>query len=553
MLFFVCALMFGARVVAVWPNLPQYSIDENEVVETAASMLGGDYEVRLYKYGPLTMYGLASLYAVAAKIPGHSPKVELESLFFNPTFFYALARIFDAVLIVLMAWILYVKSRKHFGEEVAILAGLLLTLPLIENMTRFTVRIDVTLCFFHLLAWLTAIDIAVTNRRRDYILFGVFTGLAVASKPLPGLLVVPVVFIAHFLAHKGERIANHVSLRSLSNLALCFLFLFAAHSVGNPYSVLNFVHFIEAQVSTIGSDSILLWSKGYDLSRFLEVWGWTICILFLVSIIGNCFKTDRKRLIVICYVLCFFAAFSWAPAQTYFYIPLVPPLCLLAAEFILSLFNSENLRSRKAWAVTIILILAFVETTPNLRNRFKLVLISKGDFSANSSALASKKWIEENIPSNTKLLYYGLYPYGPRVVASSGQTQGEIGQYFWFGKGHNKFYADAFKKAYKNYRVANLPVYEIFHLGAQPGEYNLGHGSIHIPPEYLEPDGGRFVGDRIADLCRDQDIEYLVAIRGISHDEFAKEEWLKKLNPQLIASFAGQVSIYKLSAGTIIR
>src|SRR5688572_24214947 len=166
-------------------------IDENEVVEQSAAFLGGDLSHHFPKYGPLSMYAIAGLYRVAALLHGDSTLEYASRVFFEGSEHYTLARLYGVGWLSVLAAAAFFGLRRPLGPGPALLVCSLLALPLLDVLAPGA-RIDVPQAAFQGLVLLCLYPVLEAPRRFGmWALAGACAGLAIATKPLPGLLVLP--------------------------------------------------------------------------------------------------------------------------------------------------------------------------------------------------------------------------------------------------------------------------------------------------------------------------------------------------------------------------
>ena len=252
--FVTIALFLGAGIRLAMLNweLPYYSVDENDVVEPALAFLSGNWEPHWFRYGPLFSYLLAFLYKIWMWISsitvGWTRDHFFYRAFFEPTPFYALARAFHGFIVITIAGVSWLFARKNFNPQASLLALVLGFAPFLDIIANFTVRIDTLVGLFSLLSLFFATQFGKDRIQvRPYIMSGFFAGLSIATK-LPGLLVLPALVFGHFLCvwqtknlSAKKRIVSAATQPELWIL-LCSVIL--AHSLANPYSVINFKGFL---------------------------------------------------------------------------------------------------------------------------------------------------------------------------------------------------------------------------------------------------------------------------------------------------------------------
>jgi 4-amino-4-deoxy-L-arabinose transferase-like glycosyltransferase len=186
-------------------GLPFYSVDENDVVEPAAGFLLGDLNHQYYTYGPLFMYLLAGVFALYAKATGLSLFDFGSDVFFQGYDHYLLARVFSFVVLIAIIGSVLVIGSRLFGRGAALIAATLLAMPLVDGLAEFTTRIDILQALFQILAVFSLVRLYDTGRTRDYVLAGIWTGMAIAVKPIPGAVLVPVAVLICLLRLAAER------------------------------------------------------------------------------------------------------------------------------------------------------------------------------------------------------------------------------------------------------------------------------------------------------------------------------------------------------------
>jgi hypothetical protein len=146
-----------------------------------------------------------------------------------------------------------------------------------------------------------------------------------------------------------------------------------------------------------------------------------------------------------------------------------------------------------------------------------------GDYRLKHTALAGKKWIEENISYASKILLYGYYANLPHLVDREPQRQAQIGEYFMYFRWKNKFLTDHFMQAHANYLKSRRPVYDL----------------LNIRDNLREKEGQLYM------FCRQNHIDYVVSSYDLSRfPEFANRVLIKF--DQQFYPFGMPFSVYKL-------
>lgn len=494
-------------------GLPFYSIDENDIVEPAAGFLMGDWNHQYYAYGPTFMHLLSLLYAAAAPLKGQSIYLFATDVFFDPYWHYYLARLLSQIIILGTVAVAVIETKRLFSFLAAAICLVLVAFPIAENFTRYTARIDVLQAFFQLLALFSIIRIFGTGARRHYVLAGVWTGLAIASKPIPGALIVPIALGVAFLRLWQEKAPSLSGERFINKgLALIGYFAsdrrlyfataasFVAFAVGFPGAVLDSKGFWIQQMSRIQADSAEAYPRGFALIHYVPRAGWFLCGLGAVALLYHVLRGTAASRITASFAIFYLLAFSQVPAREYFFVPILAPICICISLLLTDLLHHFPQRGiRLALIVTLVLFILF--TLPKAR-----------EHSRQDARMAIRRWIVENIPHGTKLCYAGWYTNGPRLVSSQMETE-TLSDYFMYGRDQNRNYVVGFGEAHRRYVLSGRPLYDIANWGRRGADtpekrarlldFCRRHGSGYlilggIPPFDSLPDpltsgGGIFV------------------------------------------------------------
>jgi len=446
-------------------GLPFYSIDENDIVEPAAGFLMGDWNHQYYTYGPVFMYLLSLLYAVAGLLTGHGVHLFATDVFFDPYWHYYLARLLSLVVILAIAAVAIVETERCFSFLAALVCLVVLAFPIVENFTSYTARIDVLQAFFQLLALFSIIRIFASGAMRDYVLAGAWIGLAIACKPIAGGLIVPIALGVAFLRSWRERApglrgrplvgkaaAVIVSFVSDRRLLLAIGVGIAAFAIGFPLAILDFKNFWLQQMSRIRADSAEAFPRGGDLVHYVPQAGWFLSALGVVALLYQLWRGSAAARILAAFATFYLFAFFRVPAREYFFVPIVAPVSIC-----MSLMLTDLLDRLGHWSAGIVLMavlgLLIWFTLPPPRGHWW-----------QHEQLAMQRWVTENVPRGTKLCYAGWYTNGPRLVSSQAETEAQ-NDYFMYGRDKNQHYVAGFMEAHRRYVLSGRPIYEIANWG----------------------------------------------------------------------------------------
>jgi|GEM_PF-1531753 len=476
---------FFPRFIDIARFLPYYSIDENDVVEYAIGYLGGDLDPHWYKYGPLYSYLLGIIYWILSWF--HTdPQAFIQHYFIDGSTFYYTARLVNSLLNIVLAILTFRILQKFFKTDIAWMALVLAIFPFFDSLTGFTVRVDtlqavwVAASVYHLLA------LVQTGKAKNYLFAALFTGLSVATKPLPALLILPTFFLAHvFMKMKPRASVDKKQLKlgkKTAPTALSFtsalpksltdyrLYLFLGGAVlasilFNPYSYLNYDLFREEQLRAISEEGARNFLPGWDIRRFFGPFGHAFTLLGFASLvyvlIQSLRKKDQAALIMVSYPLIYFLAFAKGAAREYFYITMVPFMIIsmvLSWQDLMAVLLKPG--QTRQWITMIFSILLLAQPAYGLISR-SLQLAQASKAGDGYTALAAENWIRENIPGGTGILYYGYYTNMPRLLHSDAQKQAGLGEYFMYYRYNNEYLKRQYFAAHQNYLAEGGLAYQV--------------------------------------------------------------------------------------------
>jgi glycosyltransferase involved in cell wall biosynthesis len=487
-----CALGFWLRWVNAHSDLGSPSVDENDVIQQAVAFMGGEWRYYLPEYGALPMYLLAALYRLVAWLRGLSVLDYAGRVFFDAQEQYLLGRLFCAACYVPLAVCSYRYLAPRFGRAAATISACLLSLPLLDQLTKSTVRIDVPQGSFQLGAMLLLALAVETGRWRHWLGAGLCAGLGMACKPLPGLLVAPCFVAASWYAADvpaggaagpGKALLVR-SVRSLARPALwaAGALALAVAVLANP-SAADVKEFIRGQ-----SNATSYYSgpnaPGAHLTAFEALRGLRLPLLIsaALSTVAMVFLPDRRAKLIALFPLVYASAFWGRPVRAYYMVAPAMALCVVIGICLGLLIE----RRRPSGAPHV--QRAVVPVRGNLPARWSVVLapgLALGflalvtwvpvhdlylEKQLISNVTLAREWIHANVPAGTKVFQYGTFAAGPRLVAASAKQAAEWGDFFDYGREKYDFYERAFRHAYKQYRALGRPYYDIesYRAAAEP-------------------------------------------------------------------------------------
>lgn len=496
-----CLFGFWLRWVNAHSDLGSPSVDENDIVQQAVAFMGGEWRYYLPEYGPLPMYALAALYRLVALLRGLSPLDYAGRVFFDGQEQYLLGRLFCAACYVPLALCSYRYLAPRYGRSAACVSAVLLSLPMLDQLTKSTVRIDVQQGAFQLGAMLLLALALETNRWRHWLGAGLCAGLSMACKPLPGLLVAPCFLAASWFAAddavvsarswwSGPKALLLRSGRTLGRPALwaAGVVALAAALLANP-TALDVKEFVQAQTNATsyysGPNAPGAHLTAFEALRSLRQ-PWLISAALCTVLVV--FVRDRRVKLLTLFPLVYSSAFWGRPVRTYYMVAPAMTMCVVIGICVGLLLERPRFGGGELPSEVEAEALA---APPQAPARWSGFLLGAGlclAFLASvtwvpvrdlylekqlvSNVTLAREWIHAQIPGGTKLFHYGTFAGGPRLVASSWKQEAAWADFFDYGREKYEFYRQAFRKAYVEYRLQGAPYYDIdsFRATAEPAK-----------------------------------------------------------------------------------
>lgn len=406
LLIFVITSAFLLRVWGIWNAT---STDEyNEVFEALRVCSGNlNYErwfKRFYLYILAIEYGI---YYVINWIFGvfQSPSDFAVKIVRDMEPLFLMGRMTSVLLGTSSVFMTYMVGKVLFNRTAGLLAALFLCLNVVNIELSHYARVDASLCFLTLT---TFYFIALICKNREhakvkwYVLAGIFYGCAFQNKPQAVVLIVPFAY-AHF---------SNYQIRDLAKVLLnkkIFHFCWAAilgFLIGNP-AVLFAPHKFIASLLDLEKvyTTAVNFRKNehigfiaYGIYFFKEL-GVLLTCLAGYSLIKTIFSRKREIILLFCFMIPFYLLMGASQYMVSFsyMIPFMPFLYLMIAVCLQQIVAGLVSTKKAPVALSVITLCLLIQP---LYNVIKFEISMTG---ANTRIL-SKKWIEENIPFDSKIL-----------------------------------------------------------------------------------------------------------------------------------------------------
>jgi hypothetical protein len=268
--------------------------------------------------------------------------------------------------------------------------------------------------FFLVLILYFCVDIVEKKNQKAYLLTGIVTGIAIATKQT-ALLVIPVILIAHLMSlWKGREYSMRerwLALRSspsLKKLAIVLGITALVFLIANPFVVMNPAKFLDMSRRTfefLKGANQPQWSfqftgatVGYWFTNLLYYgMGPALEIVCLLGVLWALWKRKWTDGLILLFLAIYFVSIAFGYMKFIRYaIPLLPFLCLLGARFAIELYEIVKPRALRIIfliGMTLVGVLSVFYTLAYLN-------IYKQD----DVRIQASQWIHANIPKGSTVL-----------------------------------------------------------------------------------------------------------------------------------------------------
>jgi 4-amino-4-deoxy-L-arabinose transferase-like glycosyltransferase len=456
LLLLIAAAGLGVRFYGLGWGLPYHFHSDEfllaanaEKLRTAPSVAGLiRSESKFLLYPPVLMFlniGLVSASTLFHPF-SHSDPASLK-------LFYLLARGIAAAFGLATVLMLYLLGARLYSRAVGLMAAFFLTFTVLHVRDSHFFTTDVPMTFFLVLILYLCVGIVKKKGEMNYLLTGIATGVAVATKQT-ALLMIPVILAAHLISlwpSRGgsgpERWLSLISRASLKKLAVVFSVTAVVFLIANPFVVMdpgNFVDMSRRTLEFVKGVNQPQWTFqftgatiGYWFTNLLYYgMGPALEILCLLGVLWALWKRKWTDGLVLLFLAVYFASIGFGYMKFIRYaIPLLPFLCLLGARLAADLLASARARSlRRLLALgTIIVGSMSVFTTLAYLNIYR----------QDDVRIQASRWIHENIPRGSTVAYNISYA---TPLLGSMFFQPQFFDSYTPGFGHDYYVKDDFFK-----------------------------------------------------------------------------------------------------------
>jgi len=410
------------------PNV--YHVDEERFAQLSEGILRGNLNPHWFFIPTLYIYLVAAAWEgvyLTGKVFGQFQTREdlLGRFGTDPSLLYMVGRLLTALMSVLTVFFMYILGRRMYGPRAGALAALFLIFSLEHNRASHYLNPDSPMILFIVLSFLFVWSVYQEGKTRDYILAGLFAGLAFATKYGGHILFIPLV-LAHVFRSLEQKRPLRKIVFSLPLIAsgITFILAFLASC---PYVLSDFSTFKShfnwqsSHLFTIGhygtaeSVSVPLFYLRYG---FLENLGLIIQVLALGGLILGFIKSRKREWILFSApIVLQITVSTWKTYATRYMLPAAPFFILIAAFFMDWLLSLKPFKGgaaaaggkpwmdKKGWLSAALVGLVVLPSAVKVA-KFDINLILP------DTRTVAKEWIEANLPPKTRI---AMEQYGPPI------------------------------------------------------------------------------------------------------------------------------------------
>lgn len=371
----------------------------------------------MFNYGPFYYYQVGGALFIAKLLGFADTGRDTEYYLLNPEKmapFYLAGRILTAILMTFAGAAVFLTGYRLGKLPTAVFSSLLFCFLPLVNLAGKAIKPEASLMLFSALTLLFSIPAMKRVLWKDYLLSGVFIGLATAGK-YPGVLNCTYIVMFHLIRRYSEWKSRPAEARKLLvrddwKLVTAGIVSAAVFFMVNFAVILNFSGFLGDVLGMAGSSrggSILLNMLDSFLCYFQDGFWYTLGIPAVIAmscaVLYNIFKPSRLWLGCLPGILLFlYISSKGLKTSDAYFMPALIPLCLLTGVWIFKLKN----RALRISAAVLVLVGTFSYCWA-----YNQVTVNR------NVRLTAAEWINANIPAGSTIcfLYYPVFYRTPMV------------------------------------------------------------------------------------------------------------------------------------------
>jgi 4-amino-4-deoxy-L-arabinose transferase-like glycosyltransferase/tetratricopeptide (TPR) repeat protein len=432
-LFSVLGLAVALRALFINWGLPDLYEEATPLrIVTRFFNLGGNgflFNPQFFNYPALTFYlqfVIQLLHYAIGHVAGVYPTLQAFSS--SVTAMVTIARLTGVLFDTGTVLIVYIFAKEFIDNRTALLAALICALNPLHIQHAHFIEVDTPLTFFCMLSILFIFRILTNPTTKNYLLTGIFIGLAAATK-YTGAFLLPVLIFSHAMRSTSLREAiesfrDSRIYKSLSASIVVFLLF-------NPYILLDFQQFkkdfsfeqFHVSYGHLGIDpsqSSLMFYLGEMVN---STYGIILSVIVAGAIISYLINHKKIHALLLLFPVLYFIIIStWEMRADRYILPIIPILCIIGAEGIVGIHDRIQSYSRNKFAagsarqgkIILALVICGCLIQPVLSTAKFLA-----SFTVPDTRTVTKKWIQQNIPAGSVI---ATGPFGVEFSDSAYRT-----------------------------------------------------------------------------------------------------------------------------------
>lgn len=411
---------FLLRIWGIWniENQDEY----NEVFEALRVCSGNlNFErwgKRFYLYVLSIAYGI--YYSIGWLFQQFSSPLDFaEKMIRNMDPLFIIGRSISAVFGTASVYLTYQIGRSLFNSTVGIIAALFLCFSVLSIEVSHYATVDSALCFSVLMAFYFIQKFMQEKgiTAKYYILAGLFSGIALQNKA-PAIIL----FLPFLLAHvyKTKEKGSFFSIFS-KNLGYYILAYCLGLVIGNPAVIIapnsflmSFFGYTRVYTTPTNLTQSVIGYVAY-LSFLYKEMGLLLSSAVILSLICAFFSKNRNEVLLLSFIVPFYLLIGASKFMVYtrYIAPLMPLLYIICARYLSKTLQSLKLKQNYTKVLmTASCLVLMISSVLNI-TKFEKVISGK------NTRILAKEWIEENIPSGSKILMdtgKSINTFGPKIA-----------------------------------------------------------------------------------------------------------------------------------------
>ena len=321
----------------------------------------------------------------------------------DPGLQYRICRTVSVLLGVATVWSTYLLTRVGYqSRHAGLLAGALMATSYVHVRDSRFATVDIGMTFFVTMSLLFTVKTLQSYRTRNFILAGVFAGLATSAKYNAAAVALSLAVVC--LPALRDKNSGPSRRFIISRLAIAAFAMVSVFAISSPYTFVNF----RATVFEINEAQRVLYEGESEraLPIHLRVsfpvgYGWPFFLAAILGLLRAAWKHRWTDLALLAYFIPVFgtaAGVLWVFPR--YIIPVTPVLAAFAAELIKNLINYIRIDRRLSLAVAMALFAGPVGWTST---KFDLVASRK------DTRVLAEEWIRTHLPPRSSIAYCGGY------------------------------------------------------------------------------------------------------------------------------------------------